>query len=52
MPVHDWQFWVVTLAAILAGAWLLRGVIPGLKKKRPPGKRTTLTIGGKAAGKS
>lgn len=47
MPWGDWQFWVVTGAAVCAGAWLLRGFIPGLKKKRPKGKRATLTIGGR-----
>ncbi len=27
-PVHDPQFWIATLAFILAAAWLLRGLLP------------------------
>jgi hypothetical protein len=46
--VHDWQFWIVTLAALCAAAWLLRGVIPGLSRKKKGQKRATLTIGGKS----
>lgn len=47
LPVHDWQFWVVTLAAVLAGAYVLRELIPWPWKK-PKGKPTTLTIGGRS----
>ncbi len=51
-PIGDWQFWVVTAAAALAGAWLLRGilraVLPGrLRRRSGASQRTTLTIGGK-----
>lgn len=43
MPWGDWQFWVVTLAAVVAVWMLFRVLIP---PKR--GKRTELTIGGEA----
>lgn len=46
MPVNDWQFWVVTLAAI-ASLYLLKVVL--LPKKK--GTRTTLTVGGQPVGK-
>jgi len=36
MPLGDWQFWVVTLAALLSAAWLGRGllriVLPGRRR--------------------
>jgi hypothetical protein len=45
MPFHDWQFWIVTLAAALAAGWLLRGlwrkVAPRASAKE---RRATLTI--------
>jgi len=43
LPVGDWQFWVVTLAALaaLAGAWLLLRPRPGRRRL------TELTIGGR-----
>jgi hypothetical protein len=45
MPFDDWQFYVVTLAA-LWGAWALaRTFIPA--RERPAKKRASLTIGGK-----
>lgn len=47
LPVNDWQFWVVTLVALLAAAYVLREVIPWPWKK-PRGKPTTLTIRGKS----
>lgn len=51
-PVHDWQFWVVTLLALVAAAYLLRGLLPGAKKrKRAKRGRTTLTIDGKSVGR-
>lgn len=51
MPVHDWQFWVVTVIAVGALAYLLRRVVPaGLLGKKKPGTKTSLTIGGKAVG--
>lgn len=42
MPTHDWQFWVVTLIALVALGALVRMFVP--KKK---GKRTTLTVSAK-----
>ncbi|MBL4809917.1 MAG: hypothetical protein JKY43_07675 [Phycisphaerales bacterium] len=47
MPIHDWQFWVVTAAGVFAALWLIRLVLP--KKKR--GTRASLTVGGKPVGK-
>ncbi len=50
LPIGDWQFWVVTIIALAAGAFLLR---PLWSKARGSGKqrRATLTIGGKPIGK-
>lgn len=51
-PVHDWQFWVVTALALGAAVYLLRGVIPGLKKRRSgKSQRTSLTVGGRSVGR-
>lgn len=48
MPVYDWQFWVVTIAAVLAAIWLIRGALPAAKRRRQRrGQRTTLTLHGK-----
>lgn len=47
MPWGDWQFWVVTLAAVLALVWLVRLFKP--KKKRSV--RTNLTINGDRPGR-
>jgi hypothetical protein len=52
MPLGDWQFWATSLLAILALAWLLRGIvpIPFLSKARRHARhsrRVNLTIGGK-----
>lgn len=53
LPVGDWQFWATTAPAILALAWILRGVLPipylskrYRQKKRQ--RRVNLTVGGKA----
>lgn len=53
-PIHDWQFWVATAAALFAAVIvarmiLPRGLIPRLlgKKPRPPRRRATLTLDGK-----
>lgn len=48
VPVHDWQFWVVTLAAAGAMCWLARGILPGARKRRRRGQRAVLTLHGKA----
>lgn len=51
LPLEDWQFWVVTLAAGLAGLYLLREVLPPRMspfRRRPRGKPTTLTVKGKS----
>lgn len=40
-PITDWQFWVVSLIALLAAAYLLRAVlpIPWLSKRHQQRKR-------------
>lgn len=43
MPLGDWQFWVVTIAAIACAAWLIRMLRP--KKNRSV--KTTLTVSAK-----
>jgi hypothetical protein len=52
LPVGDWQFWVVSVLALAAAAWVLRGVLPipfltarHRRKKRE--RRVNLTVGGK-----
>lgn len=40
MPWRDWQFWLVTLAAVGGLALFVRVVRP----RRSRGKRTTLTV--------
>lgn len=48
MPIHDWQFWVVTLATLAAALYLVRGLLPRRWRLRSPGRqRTTLTIEGR-----
>ena len=42
MPTNDWQFWVVTIIALVALYVLYRVLVP--KKK---GKRTNLTVSAK-----
>lgn len=42
MPIHDWQFWAVTIVMCIALFMLRKVVFP--KKK---GKRTNLTISAK-----
>ena len=49
-PVHDWQFWVATLAALGALWFLLRPLLPS-KRKRAAKRRTSLTVEGKSIGK-
>lgn len=53
MPVGDWQFWVVTAIAIVALAWMLRGVlpIPVLSRRYRRARRerkVNLTVDGKS----
>ncbi len=53
-PLADGQFWVVTLAAAAALAWLLRGVLPvpalrARRARRRGTRRVGLTIEGKGA---
>jgi hypothetical protein len=44
MPWGDWQFWVVSLLAVLAVWVLMRAIVPRRKKT---GRRVRLTIGRK-----
>ena len=46
LPITDWQFWVVTVIAIVALYLLARMFVP--KKK---GKRTSLTVSAKKQSK-
>lgn len=51
LPLTDPQFWIVTLAAVCAGAWIIWRMLPKsllFKHRKPPAKRTTLTVDGKA----
>lgn len=53
LPVHDWQFWVVTALAVVAAVAVARAVLPaGLlprRLRRATGqRRATLTVGGRA----
>ncbi|CAG0962530.1 hypothetical protein PHYC_00805 [Phycisphaerales bacterium] len=51
IPWNDWQFWVVTAAAMLALIYVLREVIPVKRwpfKRKGKGKPTSLTIDGKS----
>jgi hypothetical protein len=44
MPLNDWQFWVVTILAIL-GLWLAkRAIWPGKRGGAGKKKRVQLTI--------
>jgi hypothetical protein len=56
MPLGDWQFWAVTLAAIVAVAFILKPLLPGRPSTPPCGscsqgdrrpRRTGLTIEGR-----
>lgn len=55
-PIHDWQFWVVTLIFLAAAAWLLKGVLPvpfltKRAKAKKQTKRVTITVEGKTPDK-
>lgn len=52
MPWGDWQFWIVTVAALGAAAWLLRGWLPSVRSAKRTQRRATLTIGGKPVDRS
>lgn len=42
MPWGDWQFWIVTIAAIVSVTLAARTLIP--RKSRSQTKRTALTV--------
>lgn len=48
LPWDDWQFWIVSAAALMAAFVLLRGVLPESWKlrRKKPGTRVSLTIKG------
>lgn len=52
MPIGDWQFWVVTVLAVLALAYLLREALPArispFRKRSKGSVKTSLTVGGKS----
>ena len=52
-PVHDWQFWLVTVAVILAIGYMLRNVAPvpffsARAKRKKTEHKATLTVKGKS----
>ncbi|MFZ4575851.1 MAG: hypothetical protein ACOYN0_15770 [Phycisphaerales bacterium] len=50
--LSDWQFWVVTIAAVAALLYMVRGALPpGVFGKKAKGKAATLTVLGKPVGK-
>ena len=50
MPFGDWQFYVVTLAA-LWGVWAMARPFLPARMKKSAQKRVSLTVGGKRPGK-
>jgi hypothetical protein len=53
MPIGDWQFWVVSICALVALGYLLRNVLPvpflsKRAKNKSQQRRATLTISAKA----
>lgn len=47
-PTHDWQFWVVSVAALGAVVYIGRGLLPArLGGKKKKGTRATLTVSAK-----
>lgn len=48
MPIHDWQFWVVTAIAACALWFVARRALPArLRGTKRRGVKATLTIDGK-----
>ncbi len=50
LPVHDWQFWIVSALSLAALLYLLREVLPARLSpfaSRRRGRATTLTVKGK-----
>lgn len=55
MPVGDWQFWVVSVLALVALVAVVRMIVPPSMwpkrfRRKAKGKSTTLTVGGKPVG--
>lgn len=55
MPVGDWQFWVVSILALVALVAVARMVVPPSLwpkrfRRKAKGKSTTLTVGGRPVG--
>lgn len=51
MPFSDWQFYVVTIAAVIA-LWVLgRKIVSPFLRKKTRSKKTTLTISGRSISK-
>ncbi|GMV24922.1 MAG: hypothetical protein AMXMBFR58_09530 [Phycisphaerae bacterium] len=49
LPVHDWQFWVATVIALVALRHVLRMLFPsgipiGKRRRKAAGTRATLTV--------
>ena len=55
MPVGDWQFWVVSVLALVALVAVVRMIVPPSMwpkrfRRKAKGESTTLTVGGKPVG--
>ncbi|MFM9958494.1 MAG: hypothetical protein ACKVZJ_10480 [Phycisphaerales bacterium] len=50
LPVHDWQFWVVTLLVLAAAVYLVWQVVGAVRARRGRARRATLTVGGRPVG--
>lgn len=49
-PVHDWQFWVVTVLALASAGFIAHRIVPAKWlpwRKKAKGRSATLTIGGR-----
>ena len=56
LPIDDWQFWVVSILAVIAAIVVARMILPPqlLPKRLRPSrgqKRATLTVDGKTVGR-